>query len=103
MTLLLSQRYQLAVEDEPEEAALEVLPHALEDFNESRWPRHAPWRPLGIFIRDGGTIVAGLSGETYSGWLFIKYLWVRDDLRSRGVGRELIAQAEARALEHGSA
>jgi len=93
------QNYQLLVEDEPEEVALAVLPHALEEFNESRWPGHAPWRPLGVFIRDAETIAAGLSGETYGGWLFIKYVWVRDDLRGRGIGRELITQAEARALE----
>ena len=95
------QQYQLAVEDEPETAALEALPHALEDFNERKWPGHAPWRPLGIFMRDAETIVAGLSGETYCGWLVIKYLWVHDDLRGCGVGRELMAQAEARAVERG--
>jgi len=53
---------------------LEVLPHVLEDFNESRWPRHPPWRPLAVCIRDAGTIVAGLSWETYCGRPFIKYL-----------------------------
>jgi GNAT superfamily N-acetyltransferase len=97
----LPPRYRLAVEDQPEEAALEFLPHALEAYNESRWPHHPPWQPLGVFIRAAGTIVAGLAGETYGGWLFIKYLWVRDDLRGRGVGRELMAQAERRALERG--
>jgi len=94
-------RYQLAVEDQPDEAALEFLPHALERFNESRWPLHQPWRPLGVFVRDTRTIVAGLAGETYGGWLFIKYLWVRDDLRGGGVGRELMVQAERRALDRG--
>jgi GNAT superfamily N-acetyltransferase len=75
---------------------------ALEDFNENQWPGHGPWRSLGIFIRDAETIAAGLSGETYCGWLVIKYLWVRDDLRRRGVrGRELMAYAEARAVERG--
>ena len=97
----LSRQHQLTVEDEPESAALEVLLQALEDFNESQWPGHAPWRPLGIFIRDGETIVSGLSGETYCGWLVIRHLWVRDDLRRRGVGRELMALAEARAVERG--
>src|SRR6516225_2718309 len=93
----LPQQYQLTVEDAPEAAELEALPNALEDFNESQWPGHAHWRPLGIFIRDAETIVAGLSGETYCGWLVIKYLWVRHDLRRRGVGREFMAQAEAHA------
>jgi GNAT superfamily N-acetyltransferase len=97
----LPHQYRLTVEDEPEAAALQALPQALEDFNESQWPGHGSWRPLGIFIRDTETIVAGLSGETYCGWLVIKYLWVRDDLRRRGVGRRLMAYAEARAVERG--
>ena len=46
-------------------------------------------------------IVAGLAGETYCGWLSIRYLWVSEGLRSRGVGRELMAQAEARARDRG--
>ena len=94
-------RCQLTVEDRPEEAALEFLPHALEGYNESRWPHHQPWQPLGVFVRDAGAIVAGLTGETYGGWLFVKYLWVRDDLRGGGVGRELMAQAEKRAFDRG--
>jgi GNAT superfamily N-acetyltransferase len=54
-----------------------------------------------VFAREGGTIVAGLAGETYSGWLFIRDLWVSDALRGKGVGRELRASAEARAFERG--
>ena len=99
--LELPQRFQLAVEDQPGEADLEFLPRALEAYNESQWPHHLPWQPLGVFIRDTGTIVAGLTGETYGGWLFIKYVWVRDDLRGRGAGLELMARAERRALERG--
>ena len=93
--------YRLAVEDEPAEADVEILPHRLEAFNEEQWPRHPPWHPLGVFVRDGGEIVAGLVGETYCGWLFVKYLWVADKLRGHGVGRELMANAEARARERG--
>jgi GNAT superfamily N-acetyltransferase len=97
----LAPRYRLTVEDDPDQAAMHFLPRALEAYNESRWPDHAPWRSLGIFIREAETIVAGLAGETYGGWLFVRYLWVRDDLRGQGIGRELIAQAERRATERG--
>src|SRR5215831_15074629 len=41
----LPSRYQLAIEDEPADAAVEVLPRALEAFNESRWPGHDLWPP----------------------------------------------------------
>ena len=96
-----SFRLRIDIEDAPSEADVEILPNRLEAFNESRWPGHQPWRPLAVFARDGGSIVAGLAGETYSGWLFIRYLWVSDALRGKGIGRKLMAAAEARALERG--
>ena len=89
------------IEDAPDDADVEVLPNGLEAFNESRWPGHQQWRPLAVFARDGESIVAGLAGETYSGWLFIRYLWVSDALRGQGIGRKLMGDAEARALERG--
>jgi GNAT superfamily N-acetyltransferase len=94
-------RLRFDTEDAPADADVEVLPNGLEAFNESRWPGHQPWRPLAVFARDGRRVVAGLGGETYCGWLFIRYLWVSDRLRSQGVGRELMGSAEARALERG--
>lgn len=93
--------YRLAVEDEPAEADIEILPHGLEAFNERQWPGHQQWRQLGVFVREGREVVAGLAGETYSGWLFVRYLWVAESLRGRGIGRALIARAEACARDRG--
>src|ERR1700733_7594786 len=76
-------------------------PNGLEALNESKWPGHPQWRPLAVFARDGESIVAGLAGETYSGWLFIRYLWVSEARRGQGIGRKLMGGAEARALERG--
>ena len=92
---------RLDIEDAPADADVEVLPNGLEAFNESRWPGHQEWKPLAVFVRDQERIVAGLAGETYSGWLFIKYLWVSDGLRGKGIGRKLMAGGEDRALERG--
>ena len=97
----LSSGLRLDIKDAPSDADVEILPNGLEAFNESRWPGHQPWRPLAVFARDGQRIVAGLGGETYSGWLSIRYLWVSEGLRGKGIGRELIAGAERRALERG--
>ena len=92
---------RLDTEDAPTDADVEVLPNGLEAFNESRWPGHQKWKPLAIFARDRETIVAGLAGETYGGWLFIRYLWVSDGMKGKGIGRELMSAAERRAVERG--
>lgn len=96
-----SAHVRLDIEDAPRDSDVEALPNGLEAFNESRWPGHQQWQPLAVFARERGSVVAGLAGETYSGWLFIRYLWVSDRLRGQGIGRELMAGAEARALERG--
>jgi GNAT superfamily N-acetyltransferase len=92
---------RLDIEDAPADADVEVLPDGLEAFNESRWAGHQQWRPLAVFARERETVVAGLAGETYGGWLFIRYLWVSEALRGKGIGRELMAAAEGRAVERG--
>jgi GNAT superfamily N-acetyltransferase len=97
----LGSGYRLTVEDAPAEADVDVLPHGLEAYNESQWPQHPPWRPMAIFLREGTRIAAGLAADTYCGWLFVKYLWVSDGLRGRGVGRELMARAETLARDRG--
>ena len=97
----LGSGYRLTAEDAPADADVDVLPHGLEAYNESQWPQHPPWRPMAIFLREGTRIAAGLAGDTYCGWLFVKYLWVSDGLRGRGVGRELMARAETLARDRG--
>ena len=101
MTLASGLRFD--VDDRPAEADIDVLPQGLEDFNESQWPGHQPWRPLGVFARDQGTIVAGLAGETYCGWLFIRYLWVSGGLRGRGIGRHADQHCDGLVYQQGMA
>jgi GNAT superfamily N-acetyltransferase len=91
----------LDIADEPSEADLDVLPRRLEAFNESQWPRHQAWRPIGVFVRDRDDIVAGLGGHTYCGWLFVMYLWVSEDLRHHGLGSQILGAAESHALQRG--
>lgn len=55
---------------------------------------------LTLLARDQeGTIVAGLVGVTYWGWLHIEILWVDESLRQKGIGQRLLHSAEEEALQ----
>nr|WP_254453751.1 hypothetical protein [Siccirubricoccus sp. G192] len=60
--MMLPPGLSLSVEDKPAEADVEVLPYGLEAYNEQHWPGHQPWQPLGVFLREGARVVAGLAG-----------------------------------------
>jgi GNAT superfamily N-acetyltransferase len=72
--------------------AFNVQATGLED---GRWLRAA--------VRDAsGELVAGLWGWTWGGCGYIESLWVREDRRGAGLGRQLLAAAEDEARARGS-
>ena len=57
---------------------------------------------LRLFLRGkDGRIVGGLWGRTVFKWLYVELLAVPKALRGQGLGRELLAQAEAEASQRG--
>ncbi len=38
--------------------------------------------------------IAGLIGNTHGNWLFVKYLWVSEELRRHNIGGNILNQAE---------
>jgi GNAT superfamily N-acetyltransferase len=62
----------------------------------------APPEPLAVFLYDdGGRIVGGISGRIWDGVLDISILWVHEDYRGEGYGRQLMAAAEGEGLKRG--
>ena len=58
-------------------------------------------RLLAIIVRDETGIAAGLHGFTWGRVMEVKSFWVREDLRGRGYGTQLLAAAEQEAMQRG--
>jgi len=91
----------LSLEEHPSLADCETVARGLAEYNLGHLA-DAGYAPLGVFVRNRERrIVAGLDAAVYAGWLFVHALWVAAGLRRRGLGRELLAQAEAYAVGRG--
>jgi ribosomal protein S18 acetylase RimI-like enzyme len=67
-------------------------------FNEQRVEPEG-WEALAVLLRDEeGELRGGLNGYTHWGWLYIRHLWVDEDLRGQGFGRKLMRTAEEAAV-----
>jgi GNAT superfamily N-acetyltransferase len=58
-------------------------------------------RDFGVFVREGGRLVAGASGSIWGGCCQVHSLWVDDNLRGGGLARSLMGAAEAEARRSG--
>jgi GNAT superfamily N-acetyltransferase len=58
-------------------------------------------KPLTVTLRERGKIVGGLVGETYLGWMFVKWFWIADKHRGKGHGLKILRTAEDEARGRG--
>ncbi|AZO25345.1 GNAT family N-acetyltransferase [Mesorhizobium sp. M1E.F.Ca.ET.045.02.1.1] len=59
-------------------------------------------KTLAVFVRDdAGAIVAGISGYTAWGWLYVQWLWVDEKMRGRRIAASMLDAAEREAITRG--
>lgn len=90
----------IRVTDTPPAEAIERIGASLSAFNESD-VGPAGRRALAVLAEDGGALVAGLSGYTAWGWLYVQWLWVSEAHRGQGLATQMLARAEAEAQGRG--
>lgn len=91
----------IRVTDAPEPDDLAVIGGRLTAFNEAD-VGPADRRAVAVVVRDAaGTIVAGISGYTAWGWLYVQWLWVAEDQRGGGLAGRMLTAAETEARARG--
>jgi len=91
----------LSVTSAPSPEDLAVVGNNLTAFNEGEVGA-SNRLPLAVFVRDeAGRIVAGISGYTGWGWLYVQWLWVGEELRGHGWAGTMLSAAEDEARVRG--
>ena len=81
--------------ESPDKDDVDYVRKHLRAYNRAQAGDECPQHNLAVYARTAdGTMVGGATGEVTWGWLYVEMLWVHDDHRSAGVGRELLAQIE---------
>jgi len=91
---------EITVTDDPTKAEWNAVRNGLVAYNADHLGPD-DYRQLCLFARDGGQIVAGLLGNTNRRWLTVELFWVDGNQRRGGLGRDLLARAEAEAQDRG--
>lgn len=91
----------LTVTATPSPAELETIGGNLAAFNEAD-VGPAGRTPMAVLVRNGaGAILAGVSGYTAWGWLYVQWLWVAEEARGQRLAGRMLALAEDEARSRG--
>lgn len=87
----------IEVTEKPAQEALDVIGKGLTSFNEAD-VGPADRRPLAVLVYgENQSLIAGISGYTAWGWLYVQWLWVAEGNRGQNLAGRMLAAAEAEA------
>ena len=93
--------YVIQLDNGSDSAAIRAVQTGLSTYNLGFAPSDG-YQPLNVFIRGrDGSVLGGLLGVNYWGWLHVDILWLDERLRGQKLGSHLLNRAEEEAIQRG--
>jgi GNAT superfamily N-acetyltransferase len=88
--------------EKPEEGAWGIIGRGVSSYNIQQAGDNQFQRLCFVLQGDNNEILGGVISEVYWEWLYIDLLWVKEELRGRGYGRQLMETVEKKARQQGA-
>jgi GNAT superfamily N-acetyltransferase len=98
----MDEEYQIVYVDKPEESAWGIIGRGVGNYNKQQAGDNQFQRLCYVLRTPDEEIVGGVLGEIYWGWFYLDLIWVKDELRGRGYGHQLLTRAEDEARQRGA-
>ena len=98
----MDEEYKLIYVDNPEESAWGIIGRGLSHYNKQQAGENNFQRLCLALQASDQEIVGGVLGELYWEWFHLDLLWVKEELRGHGYGRQLLMRAEDEARQRGA-
>jgi len=98
----MDEEYQIVYVEKPEESAWGIIGHGIHDYNTQQAGDTKFQRLCYVLQTSDHVIVGGVLGEFYWDWFYIDLLWIKEELRGRGYGHQLLTIAEDEARQRGA-
>ncbi len=95
----MDEKYQIVYVDKPEWG---IIGQAITNYNKEHAGDDRAQSLCFVLRCTDKTVVGGLVGATYWDWLHIDLMWVKEELRGRGYGYQLLMLAEEEARQRGA-
>ena len=95
----MNDEYRIVQADKP---AWDVIGPAISEFNKEQAGEDNARSVCFVLLGPDEDVVGGVIGATYWDWLHVDLMWIKDELRGRGYGHQLLTLAEDEARRRGA-
>jgi GNAT superfamily N-acetyltransferase len=98
----MSPEYEIVYVAHPEQSAWGLIGRGITDFNEQHAGDDRSHRICFVIQGPDQDILGGVIAVIYWNWLYIDLMWIKEELRGRGYGSQLLTQVEDEARKLGA-
>ena len=96
---------EILITESPRKEDLKIISQGIKSYNQNHLPDEVVFEPdtrFAVFAKnEKGKVVGGIRANAYWNYCLIELLWLSDEARGKGIGSQLMQQAEAFAIEKG--